>query len=161
MTEIASNLLSPAWWFSAVVIALLINLISAYVKPPLDNILGRFSERRRMKNDAVNRKFIGAAEQLAASAEQLAFALEQELRARLQSILLLLFSIVFLVQAIILQSMTSDRSVFLFVVGMLLSSLVFIVASFFCWRGVMQMAPLARHARKIRIESEAACKRDA
>jgi hypothetical protein len=41
----------PTWWISVVVVGLLINLASDYLKPLLDRILGSFSNARKRANE--------------------------------------------------------------------------------------------------------------
>ena len=50
MNEILNSFSSPAWWFSAVVVALIINILSAYLKLPMDKILLSVSATWRSRN---------------------------------------------------------------------------------------------------------------
>jgi len=43
MNEIISNFQSPAWWLTAVVLAIVVNLLSAYIKPLMDRGISRIS----------------------------------------------------------------------------------------------------------------------
>ncbi|MBI3174938.1 MAG: hypothetical protein HYZ25_14530 [Chloroflexi bacterium] len=51
MIEILGNLNSPAWWFTAVVVAIIINLASSYLKEPLDNSLSKVSSWWRFRSE--------------------------------------------------------------------------------------------------------------
>jgi len=46
---VQTDFLSWYWWISVVGVGLFINLISAYVKPPIDQLLGRYSEQWKQK----------------------------------------------------------------------------------------------------------------
>lgn len=54
MNEITKIVTSPAWWVTAVLASLVINLFSSYLTKRIDGIVGRFSERRREANNAAN-----------------------------------------------------------------------------------------------------------
>jgi hypothetical protein len=43
MRAFLDNLKSPAWWLGIVVVGIVINLISAYLKPRFDSVLARWS----------------------------------------------------------------------------------------------------------------------
>lgn len=45
MDEITKNLSSPTWWISVVLVGLLINLASAYLKPAIDRLMSILSQR--------------------------------------------------------------------------------------------------------------------
>lgn len=50
MEEITKQLASPAFWFFGVLLALLLNIASGYLKTWTDRCLERLSEKRRAKN---------------------------------------------------------------------------------------------------------------
>lgn len=49
MDELAHNLASPTWWVGVVIVGLLINLASAYLKPGLDYLMSSVRMHRRTK----------------------------------------------------------------------------------------------------------------
>lgn len=102
MQEIFASLASPAWWFSATLVALVINLISAYAKPATDRLLSKFSTAWRNRSDESRRKFEQRVEILLNSPQALSQASEAEVRARLRSIQFFTFVIVFLLFTVIL-----------------------------------------------------------
>lgn len=57
MNEITSQLGSPAWWFSTVLVALLVNLLTSYLKEPADRYLNRRSSKRRAESEAKQAQF--------------------------------------------------------------------------------------------------------
>ncbi len=50
LTEIASLLASPVFWFGTFFMGILINLISDYLKPVVDKLLNKHSEGRRARS---------------------------------------------------------------------------------------------------------------
>ena len=52
MKEFLANLGSLAWWVSVVIVGILINLASAYLKSRLDSSLSRTSTRWRLRSEA-------------------------------------------------------------------------------------------------------------
>jgi hypothetical protein len=57
MSKLLDTIESPEWWISVVVVGLIINLASAYLKPWIDRTTVRFSEKRRQKRDQQNKEF--------------------------------------------------------------------------------------------------------
>lgn len=51
MDEFAKTVASPYWWLSIVLVGILINLVSAYIKPVLDRAMSRVSLAWRTRND--------------------------------------------------------------------------------------------------------------
>jgi lauroyl/myristoyl acyltransferase len=51
MDEIKTYLSSPSWWFTAVLVAIFVNLISSYLKPWLDSIGSKMSSRIRERSE--------------------------------------------------------------------------------------------------------------
>ena len=62
MDELLRNIRSPYWWISVVAIGILINVLSAYLKPQLDILLSRLSirwgERTAQAKDAHRKRLI-------------------------------------------------------------------------------------------------------
>jgi hypothetical protein len=57
MNQIIESLLSPYWWFSAVVMAIIVNLLSSYFKPWMDKWWAMRSEKRSVKIAEREKKF--------------------------------------------------------------------------------------------------------
>ena len=57
MSDFIKNFLSPAWWIGVVVVGIALNLISSYLKNPLDRVLTLFSGKyaRRSKKIRADR----------------------------------------------------------------------------------------------------------
>ena len=60
--KLAADVQSPYWWITAVVLALLVNLLSAYLKAPLDRWLSRHSFARRARLERFAAKQLAWAE---------------------------------------------------------------------------------------------------
>ena len=52
------------WFFSAVVMGIVINLTSAYIKYPVDKVWEKISDSRRSKNETYRQKIAEAVEKL-------------------------------------------------------------------------------------------------
>ncbi len=135
-------------------VALLINLVSAYAKPPIDNILGRFSATRRRLNEAKQTAFSKLVAETANSADATLLLFENEMRHRLSSLTWLLFAILMGVQFVMLRLIghrpTEWEYKSIMELATLLVSMIFLVLSFIEWRAVMRIAPIARAARQAR-----------
>jgi len=57
MPTLADAVRSPFWWLSAVVLAVAVNILSAYAKPAIDRTLGRWSSTRRQKNARIDMEY--------------------------------------------------------------------------------------------------------
>jgi flagellar biosynthesis protein FlhB len=57
MNEFTNNLTSFSWWLGVVVVGLLINLVSAYLKSPIDNLGSKFSTSWRNRTLRSREKF--------------------------------------------------------------------------------------------------------
>src|SRR5262245_42781257 len=44
-----NEIFSSYWWLSVVIVGILIILASAYIKPPLDDLMGKYSERWKLR----------------------------------------------------------------------------------------------------------------
>jgi hypothetical protein len=86
MQEILVNLGSSAWWFSTIVIALAVNIVSSYMKAPLDKGMSKVSLAWRDRSMRSRKEFSDAVTKLAGSPEHLAIEVENEFRFRIQSI---------------------------------------------------------------------------
>ena len=85
------------WWISTFIFAVVINLVSAYLKPKTDEILARFSSERRAQLELQdkNRKFLLSSLRKSEHL-QLLYALD-ELGDRVRSLEAFLFAIFFLI----------------------------------------------------------------
>ena len=99
MTEIVGNLTSIPWWFTAVVVAIIVNLISSYLRDGTDWVW-RYTKRNLENRDASDGRARRVAESNAAFVEQLKtdeslrrFLVEAEIRARLLSVQLVMMGL--------------------------------------------------------------------
>jgi hypothetical protein len=51
MGELIKQMSTPAWWISVVVVGILVNLFSDYLKIGLDRFFGKFSDKRKRTNE--------------------------------------------------------------------------------------------------------------
>lgn len=96
MNEVAGYLSSFAWWFTAVVVAILVNLVSSYLRDGTDWVW-RYAKRKLENRESGDARAKRIAESNAAFLEQLKsdeslrrFLVEAEMRARLMSLELLI-----------------------------------------------------------------------
>ena len=57
MDEILKSFSSPAWWFSAVIVALVINIISSYLKPQFDRFFSSIFISWRNRSSTAKLKY--------------------------------------------------------------------------------------------------------
>lgn len=86
MEELSRNLSEPAWWFSSVLVALLINLLTPKLQGLLSKSFERASESWRNRNEKSKAKFAQEVEKLVNSQQHLATTVEEEMRDRLRAI---------------------------------------------------------------------------
>ena len=72
MTEFLINLSSVAWWISVVFVGLLINLVSAYIKPPIDMLGSKLSSAWRNRTVRSARRLTDAVDAAVADPSKLA-----------------------------------------------------------------------------------------
>jgi hypothetical protein len=51
MGELIKQMSTPAWWISVVIVGVLVNIFSDYLKLGLDRFFGRFSDKRKHANE--------------------------------------------------------------------------------------------------------------
>jgi len=105
MNEIKAYLTSPAWWFSAVLVAILINLISAYAKRLLDSIGSKMSSRIRQKFEAKRKRDEDIIETLRNSPQEQILMGQSAIQLRLRGITYYLFLIIIFVALIVFHSL--------------------------------------------------------
>jgi hypothetical protein len=49
MDDLAKLITSPSWWVSSIVVAFLVNVAAAYVKPVADRLVSSWSQKRRFR----------------------------------------------------------------------------------------------------------------
>ena len=98
MSELAKNLSSLSWWVSVVVVGLVLNIGSAYLKPWLDRLGGSLSTSLRDHNERTRARRAGWIELLRTDhhAQLLMYAREARLRQRGNQFLLLSILLVML-----------------------------------------------------------------
>jgi hypothetical protein len=102
MKEFLTNIGSVYWWVSVVVVGILINLASAYLKTRLDTSVSRASKWWRLKSNvqrAQRQKDI--ARLRGDSQEQLVIAIS-EIRHQIRAVGFLVFTLIFLVFAVLI-----------------------------------------------------------
>ena len=158
MQEIIGNVASPAWWFSAILIALIVNIVSAYAKPWTDKVLSRISTSWRNRTERNKEKFKAAVEILVQSPQALAAAFEDELRSRLRAIIFFLFVVIFLLFSIEMTRIPAAPfvrfSLLWFIVNGIeaVTFLVFLFATME-HREAMRQSALVRVARRVLAEA--------
>lgn len=90
MGEIGAMVTSPAWWFGTVVVALLINLLSAPVAKQLSRGLERVNKTWKERSERSRAEFHAKVQYLMHSPVALAAARHDEITGKLSSVFLLL-----------------------------------------------------------------------
>lgn len=88
------DIASPYWWVTAVLIGLLVNLASAYLKPVVDRWLTYRSGRQQEKDIAAQAEFMRQVELLASRPDLLLIECFEEQRARLRLLLYFTVSVI-------------------------------------------------------------------
>ena len=85
MKEIFEQITSPTWWVTVVIVGILINLASAYLKDPTDRIASRFSSARREQSAKRLNQRKEKIEYLASNPSEIPIAAMQEIRYRIRA----------------------------------------------------------------------------
>ncbi|MFN8383729.1 MAG: hypothetical protein U0V02_17440 [Anaerolineales bacterium] len=65
-----NTLISWIWWFfSTVLIAIIINFFTEYSRPKIDKILGRYSNKQKEKNEKYNARIMALAKEIYSKSE--------------------------------------------------------------------------------------------
>ncbi len=96
MDDLINNVGSLTWWISVVLVGVLINLVSAYLKSLLDRVLSGLSEQWKMRSQLAREADEKLIECLRSSAAAREFQWKAEVRARLQTLVSLLLGTLFL-----------------------------------------------------------------
>ena len=100
MDEFSKNLSSLSWWLGVVVVGLLLNIASAYLKAPLDRILSAMSTSWNLRSETLRASRDAQIKLVRESDRELQLLIAEELRDRLRAIhttLLAVFFILFYV----------------------------------------------------------------
>lgn len=97
MDEFTKLLVSPLWWLSVVVVGILINLASAYLKPRLDETFSRSSLWWRNRSEEAKRRDRLVAEGLAVDQVALSMFMHLITNFRIFGVTLSVFAALFLV----------------------------------------------------------------
>ena len=109
MDDFLKSLASPSWWIGVVLVSLLINLASAYIKSPLDAFLSNVSRRWSERSVRSKQKRIALVASLAADKHKQILYLARESRCRFRELLWIALAI-FLLVAFIADSLLYSSS---------------------------------------------------
>ena len=70
MSDSANNLFSPAWWITAVLTGILVNIAGAYLKPRIDGYAGRVSSKWRRRQQWIGQLREDSITRMRASSEE-------------------------------------------------------------------------------------------
>lgn len=98
MEEFINSLSSPSWWMGVVIVGVIINVASAYLKKPIDLLLSKVSSSWRARQTAAVEKRNALVESLRNDSNLLLLYSMSENRYRIRSVgfLLLAFAIFFM-----------------------------------------------------------------
>jgi hypothetical protein len=102
MSDFKTTLSSPLWWISVVVVGMLINLASAYLKPLIDKFLFKVSLSWRRRTARQREERARLIEMLHQSKEEMFLFSIEEVRFRMRALHFILYSLLFLVMSQIL-----------------------------------------------------------
>ena len=107
MDDLLKFLTSPSWWIGVVLVSLLINLASAYIKSPLDGFLSNVSRRWSERSARSKQKRAALVASLAADKHKQLLYLAEESRCRFRELLWVALAI-FLLVAFVADSFLSN-----------------------------------------------------
>jgi hypothetical protein len=149
LNEIVTELTKPVWWVSVVFAGIAINLLSAYLKNTLDQVLTRASVSWRNRSVARQTIWLEQIRLLRTNEQARHLAIANEFRARLQSIHLFLFAI-FLMLFHSVTTASFGELPQLFVLAVLAFSTVIFFLSFLSFREAAELnARLLRAGSKV------------
>lgn len=93
MESFINQISTPSWWISVVVVGIVINLVSSYLKPTVDGGFSNISSWWRKRSEAEKDKKQKHIEKLRGNIEEQFFAATDDLRERIRAIHLLLIGV--------------------------------------------------------------------
>ena len=93
MEEFSKSLASPYWWLSTVIVGILINLASAYIKRPIDRLFSRISVAWRNRSEQRRAEYTRELNALVGNAELQRHYEHLELRRTLDALFGLMFAL--------------------------------------------------------------------
>lgn len=85
MDKFVETLKSPVWWIGVVLVGILINIASAYLKPRLDKLLARVSRSIQERNEKSSNRRKALVNLLIADPHKQTILANHELRCRIRS----------------------------------------------------------------------------
>jgi len=134
MDELLKNLASPSWWIGVVLLSVALNLVSAYLKAPLDRALARLSQRKRAKFVEEQKEIGAILEKALKLKDGIVLLAIEELKLFILGFLLIILCLTFL--TFIGKLGTS----LLIQIAMLLLTLGFVLLIFVCIRRATKLA---------------------
>jgi hypothetical protein len=99
MEKFLQDIVSTYWWVSVVIVGIIINIISAYIKPLLENRLGRVSEFWKKRQEARTQTFSRQVSMLKENSDLRSIYALREIRYRIRSASYLIFASIFFAMA--------------------------------------------------------------
>jgi hypothetical protein len=110
MQQFLDNVTSIYWWLAVVFVGIAINLTSAFLKPWLDNILGKTSKSWAEKNAKRREEFSNEVKRISTSTHLQLMLVATESRERMNSIFKMLLGVFIYLSAIILRTFPEFNS---------------------------------------------------
>jgi hypothetical protein len=95
MGQIVSDLTSIHWWLTVVVVGIVLNVASAYLKPWIDTQVARFSARRRATIEKEHARRLRIIKKVQADPHEETVQLLREIRSRVNGLSSLMLGLVF------------------------------------------------------------------
>lgn len=108
MEEIVRNLSSLSWWFGVVIVGIVLNIASAYLKSPIDKGISQLSRKWQERSERSLRARQAKIAELRSSQQAQSLLIAEEMRNRLRHLSMVIFSLLFLVLHIYILS--SEKS---------------------------------------------------
>ena len=142
------------WWMTVVVAGLIINLASAYLKPPLDTLLGSFSSRWKARVERNKAAHNALVEKHLADPVLILLAGTEQTRLFLQSVLFLVLSVLLLLLTAFLHTLDPNPKILprlVLLVAMAVTCTVSLFIGLFCHLLTIKQQLLLRAVQKRRL----------
>ena len=153
LENFATDLQSPYWWVTVVVVGVLINIGSAYLKSPIDRALGSISSRRRAKNERRARQLEEESNNLAGDLQLFTLEVSLQTRDMVLSLQLLALAATFGFFLVLLSPYSLRESPLKFVFSIILAAAIFTtftLSNVFSSRAMAKLEVIAIARNKLR-----------
>jgi hypothetical protein len=156
--KFAHDLQSGYWWITVVLVGFVINILSAYLKSPIDRIISSFSSVRRLRNEQRSARIEDESNELVNDLQLFNLEVNLQTRDLVLSLELLALAATLGFMFIVLAPFTASESIPKFILGIALAILalvIYIFANVLSLRATEKLEVISIANRKLRRRREA------